>query len=106
VLPSFFSKSPTEDVYEISLPFMFLDFHNHHIMTISEKVMAHKLAHQSEASFFICKLFWKRVFGRDLTFNKEMKPMVKCDYDKAMMQTVNQLHKWKAARGRETERNN
>lgn len=64
-------------------------------MTVCEKVLALKCAHQSEALFYMCKLFWKRIFDRDLVLNKEFKPLTRPEYDKAMNLIVIQLQRWK-----------
>lgn len=64
-------------------------------MTTCEKVLALRLAYQNEASFYVCKIFWKRAFGRDLLINKEMKHFSRVDYEKALSGSLVQLQRWR-----------
>ena len=46
------------------VPFAFFSFGNKDLMKMSENILALRLANLNEASFFVCKVFWKKVFGR------------------------------------------
>lgn len=91
---NFLFQDSSEEFYDITSPFTFLSFTNSNIMAVSEKVLALRLAYQNEASFYVCKLFWKKVFGRDLTINKEMKHLSRVDYEKSMTTGIAHLQKW------------
>lgn len=70
MFPNFFKKDGVGNIFEVSSPFIFYTFGNQTLMSVAQKLLALQLAHHNEASFFVCKMFWKRVFNRELHLNK------------------------------------